>query len=160
MIIIDVETTGFGHNDRIIEVAALETGTGKEWHTLINPQIKVPEFITKLTGITSEMVETAPYFADVSETLRKMIGRQAILGYNVAFDKRFLVKEDPKFNCFAYKDFLKYVRSLGHKTKNNKLSTVAEFFEISIVGAHRALKDVQTVYQLYKRLGYEDPDII
>ena len=68
--VIDVETTG-GHlyDDRITEVAIYVTdGTKliKSFSSLVNPERKITPFVVKLTGITDEMVSTAPTFAATS----------------------------------------------------------------------------------------------
>ncbi|MEM9949310.1 MAG: exonuclease domain-containing protein, partial [Cyanobacteria bacterium P01_D01_bin.36] len=59
--VVDVETTGaLGHNARVIEVsivqASLANGLEHQETHMINPKVKIPEFITKITGITPEMV--------------------------------------------------------------------------------------------------------
>ena len=61
--VIDCETTGLGHSDRIIEIAVvtLEASTLKtvdEFDTLVNPQRDVGK--TDLHGITASMVAGAP----------------------------------------------------------------------------------------------------
>ena len=64
-VIVDIETTGGNVTyDRITEIGIIEvTEEGvKEWSTLINPRTKIPETIQRFTGITNEMVASAPYF--------------------------------------------------------------------------------------------------
>ncbi|MGB7251207.1 MAG: 3'-5' exonuclease, partial [Phormidesmis sp.] len=53
--VVDVETTGaLGHNARVIEVsilkASLSSGLEHQETHLINPRVKIPEFITNITG--------------------------------------------------------------------------------------------------------------
>ncbi|MEO1445815.1 MAG: exonuclease domain-containing protein, partial [Cyanobacteria bacterium J06635_11] len=59
--VVDIETTGaLGHNARVIEVsilhASLANGIEHQETHMINPKVKIPEFITNITGITPEMV--------------------------------------------------------------------------------------------------------
>ena len=60
-IVLDFETTGLdSKNDRIIEIAALKFKKGiikDKFVQLINPEIKIPKFITKITGIKNNMVK-------------------------------------------------------------------------------------------------------
>ena len=63
--LIDVETTGyFPWYDEIIAFAGLKVRNGivvDSFQTLISPNVEIDDFITKLTGITNEMLKTAPY---------------------------------------------------------------------------------------------------
>ena len=72
MVAIDVEATGLNHiEDEVIEVAAVRfRGTQELEHytTLIKPSAEIPFKLSRLTGITNEMVSDAPSFADVDCT--------------------------------------------------------------------------------------------
>ena len=60
-IVLDLETTGLDPaNDKIIEIGAIRFVNGEEEETfeeMINPQMLIPDFITKLTGITDDDVK-------------------------------------------------------------------------------------------------------
>ena len=62
--VVDIETTGLSPEyDSIIEISALKVKDNviiDKFTTLVNPECYICEFITELTGITNEMVETAP----------------------------------------------------------------------------------------------------
>ena len=68
-VVIDVETTGsLKTYNRVIEIGAVKCQGGhviEQWSTLINPQRTIPVSITRLNGITQQMVEDAPVFADI-----------------------------------------------------------------------------------------------
>ncbi len=70
--IVDVETTGGrALRDRVTEIGIIlvdEHGV-REWSTLINPQVRIPPFITQLTGISNDSVAAAPLFADIADEL-------------------------------------------------------------------------------------------
>ena len=94
---IDVETTGLNpSNDRIIEVAAItfrENAILDEYSSLVYPAQEIPAFITKLTGITQDMVEDAPSMFNVRSMLRPKLGDHILVGHNVDFDLSFLREE-------------------------------------------------------------------
>lgn len=51
--------------DRIVEIAAIKVeldGTQKRFHTLINPECLISDRLTRIHGITNEMVADAPCF--------------------------------------------------------------------------------------------------
>ena len=60
----DLETTGLSAaNNKIIEIGAVRIVNGKiedEFCTLVNPGIKIPRKIIKITGINNEMISDAP----------------------------------------------------------------------------------------------------
>ena len=63
--VIDFETTGTspGLGDRATEVAIVITEAGRvvdRYQSLMNAGVRIPAFITQLTGITNAMVEAAP----------------------------------------------------------------------------------------------------
>ena len=64
MVAIDVEATGLNHiEDEVIEVAAVRFRGAQElehYTTLIKPSGDIPFKISRLTGITNEMVSDAP----------------------------------------------------------------------------------------------------
>ena len=74
---IDFETTGLDPNhDKIIEVAAIlfEDGEPKKtFSTLVNPEKKIPSFITSITGISNSMVSRSPKESEIINDLIKII---------------------------------------------------------------------------------------
>ena len=106
MIVLDIETTGFSHRkDKIIEVAAIKISRGKildSFSSVVNPKIPLPSKITQLTGITEREVSSAPTFKEISSDLYNFMRGRRIIGYNVAFDKRFLAASPSGFNYSGF----------------------------------------------------------
>lgn len=69
--IVDVETTGLNaKKDKITEIAILlhdGLKVTERFHSLVNPEIKIPYKITQLTGINNEMVNNAPRFYEIAK---------------------------------------------------------------------------------------------
>lgn len=95
--VVDIESTGsrFGE-DRITEIAIYLTDgeqiTG-EWSSLVNPQIPIPPFITRLTGIDEQMVSEAPRFEDIAPKILELTEGRIFVAHNVTFDYHFLRRE-------------------------------------------------------------------
>lgn len=72
-IIFDTETTGFGKDDRIIEISAIDLDSNVLISELIDPGIPLPAAITELTGITDNMLSGRPCFADIRTRLASVV---------------------------------------------------------------------------------------
>ena len=91
---LDLETTGLSpKNDRILEIGAVKIEEGRETGriaTLIDPQMKIPERIRELTGITQEMVAGQPTPAEAVRAFLDFCGELDLMGHNLIFDYSFL----------------------------------------------------------------------
>ncbi len=94
---IDVETTGLkATSQRIIEVALVRFEDGIEtgrFNKLVNPGRRIPEYISKLTGIRDDDVVDAAPFGDLAEQVVEFLGNDVLVGHNVGFDIGFLDAE-------------------------------------------------------------------
>jgi DNA polymerase-3 subunit epsilon len=85
--LIDIETTGsLKKGQKIIEIAILNIDGDElveEYSTLINPEIRIPYFITNLTGITNEAVEHSPKFYEVAKKIVEMTQDRVFVAHNV-----------------------------------------------------------------------------
>lgn len=98
IVMLDFETTGLSPamGDRITEVAALRIVEGRvvdRYVSLINCQVRIPSFITQLTGISQAMVDAAPCVSRVVPELLDFIGNDTLSAHNASFDEKFLKAE-------------------------------------------------------------------
>lgn len=155
-VIIDTETTGLNVNEeKIIEIAAIKYINHKkvdQCSYLINPGKPINAEITKITGITNDDVESAPYFNEITENLIGFISNFIIIGYNVSFDIKFLVKEFYESNVIFPDNKVYDIYQLARKTirgvENYKLQTLKEHFDIKNE-SHRAMSDCLTTQDVY-----------
>lgn len=157
---IDLETTGLDPNeDEIIEFAAVRVVEGKvadTFSSLANPRRSIPEEITKLTGITNDMLSTAPDVADVLRDFLAFVGNNVVIGHNVSFDVNFLYDscERHSFGPFTndHVDTLRISRKCTEGSKNHKLDTLLKHYDIVNDNAHRALSDALCTQKLYEAM--------
>tara|TARA_R110002072_G_scaffold302354_1_gene484874 strand:- start:51246 stop:51824 length:579 start_codon:yes stop_codon:yes gene_type:complete len=151
----DCETTGFPPIGRLIEISAiLFNDSGKvldEFHAFVFPPVAVPSFITRLTGITSEMLTDAE---SASVVLGKFVGwlnpQATLVAHNALFDVRILVREEPAVIGAISNpiiDSLPIAKTLGC-FPNNKLETIGAYLCPEVSGYHRAAADSQIVIKL------------
>lgn len=171
-VVLDLETTGLSPGiDEIIEVSALkcvDNAVVDSFSTLVCPSDieYVSDFITKLTGITQDMLLGKPCISEVIPDLLNFIGENIVVAHNAHFDINFLYDacEYEKDIIFSndFIDTLRIARRALPELEKHSLSAVAKHFEINTEGTHRALKDceiVQDVYQKLKAIVKMNPEI-
>ena len=154
LVFFDTETTGLNPaTNRIIEITLYSE---EGWYsTLLNPGVPVPEFITGITHISTEMVTNAPTFAEVApEIWRRFEGRTAV-AHNAQFDMRFLLAEFQRAGVVVTNDMyaictLEAERLARGVKKNNTLTECIGRRGLHAKNAHRAEDDVRSLIELDK----------
>ncbi|HXW51469.1 MAG TPA: exonuclease domain-containing protein [Candidatus Acidoferrales bacterium] len=154
--VVDIETTGaVCRRDGITEIAIVNVEQGRivrQWHSLINPAQPIPPFITSLTGITDDMVASAPPIGDVLPAVVDMFGDRVLVGHNVRFDAHFIETElvrhglGPLANVKL--DTLALARRTIAEVPNYKLGTLTRELGIDVERHHRALCDAVATAEL------------
>ena len=160
-VVFDLETTGAKTPPcRVTEIGAYKVQGGKivgEFHTLVNPEMPIPFFITLLTGISDEMVRKAPKFAEVADDFLKFIGDSILVAHNAGFDMRFLNHEISRL----YEEYrlanpslctVQLSRRILPDVHNHKLKTLAEYFSVELVNHHRANEDAFATAKIFINL--------
>ncbi len=159
---VDIETTGANPiSGRIIEIGILKVENNqlvKTYKTLINPQTYIDPFITGLTGITQDVLESAPTFEQIKDEILEILEGSIFVAHNVRFDYGFLRNEYRRFHQnFSLKHFctVKLARLLypGHTRYN--LDTIIERFNITCENRHRAFDDAKVLWEFYQKAAAE-----
>jgi len=157
--VIDFETSGLGpgRGGRATEIAAVLVRGGEivgSFASLMKTGVFVPPFIEALTGISNEMLESAPPAAEVMREVAAFTRGCPMVAHNAGFDKGFWEHElrlaevelDPA-HVFACTVLL--ARRLYPEAPSCKLGELARFHQLPDMGrAHRALADAQTTAHL------------
>lgn len=155
IVALDIETTGLDPNkDEIIEIGCVrfrDRRVDAEWSTLIHPGRRIPPFITRLTGITDQMVLQAPAILDVLPELADFVGDAPILGHNVRFDLSFF-KKHSLFRLNATLDTYEMAAVLLPNAGRYNLSALAQSLGVPYPATHRALDDSRATRGVYLRL--------
>ena len=153
---VDIETTGIRPKwDRIIEIGAVKVRDGKVVDTfseLINPGIYIPERITQLTGISTEMVQGKPGIEEILPGFIEFAEDDFLLGHNVRFDYGFLKQNAINLNLQFDKsglDTLKIARKTLPKEWSKGLENLCRIFGIEDKNHHRAFNDAEVTSKLY-----------
>jgi DNA polymerase III subunit epsilon len=153
---LDLETTGgSASRDRITEIGVIvvrsnesESNTRETWQTLVNPEQRIPPDIQLLTGITNEMVATAPRFAEVAHELLTVLDGAVLVAHNARFDYSFLKAEFTRLGLTFSMPLVCTVRlsrALFPDQESHRLDALIERHNIHIEQRHRAMGDTQAI---------------
>jgi DNA polymerase-3 subunit epsilon len=154
-VVVDIETTGgWAPSDRITEIGAVKLRNHEvvdRWHSLVNPQRSIPPSITRLTGITNEMVRDAPVFADIADSLMTFMCDGIFVAHNVNFDHSFISQEYIRLKRqFRFPKFCTCAGMRRHYPghRSYSLGSLCSIYEISLDNHHRALCDAEAAAKL------------
>lgn len=163
IVMLDFETTGLSPDmgDRITEVAALRIVDGQvaeRFVSLVNCGVRIPPFITSLTGITQAMVDRAPPCREVVPALLEFIGRDALAAHNASFDEKFLWAESRQQHREPEHSHLicsvKLSRRIFPGLPSYKLGDLSRQLGLRFASsAHRAEADAEVAAQVLLRAG-------
>lgn len=163
IVMLDFETTGLSPamGDRITEVAALRIVDGQikeRYVSLVNCQVRIPAFITELTGISQAMVERAPCVSTVVPELLDFIGGDALSAHNASFDEKFLKAEAARLDLAPRHEglvcSLKLSRRVFPGLSSYKLGLLSGQLGIAFrSAAHRAESDAEVAAQVLIHIG-------
>jgi DNA polymerase-3 subunit epsilon len=162
----DLETTGINiATDRIVEISILKVfpNGNKESHTWrVNPEMKIPEVVTAIHGITDEMVLNEPTFKELANKVYTLIKDCDLGGFNSnRFDIPLLAEELLRADIdFDMKKSLSVdVQTIFHKMEKRTLEAAYKFYcNESLDNAHSAAADTNATYEVLKAQldKYED----
>ena len=163
IVMIDFETTGLSPamGDRVTEVAALRIVDGRvteRYVSLINCQVRIPSFISQLTGISQAMVDAAPPVSKVVPELLDFIGGDALSAHNASFDEKFLKAEAARLDLSPRHEglvcSLKLSRRVFPGLTSYKLGLLSGQLGIRFrSAAHRAESDAEVAAEVLIHIG-------
>ncbi|MBN1926231.1 MAG: 3'-5' exonuclease [Prolixibacteraceae bacterium] len=151
----DIETTGGNYrNGKITEIAIYIFNGEKVTDslvTLVNPECPIPWQITRITGISDEMVANAPKFYEIARKVVEITANKVFVAHNVNFDYNFIRKE---FNDLGYTYQRKKICTVELSRKyipgerSYSLGNICARLGIDIDGRHRAGGDAMATVKL------------
>jgi DNA polymerase III subunit epsilon len=169
LVFVDLETTGGNAaHHRIIEIGIVRLRAGvliEEWSTLVNPGCVIPPYIESFTGISNDMVGSAPRFADIGrvvlDKLKPAASAPVFVAHNARFDYGFLRAEFRRAHlpfCAPVLCTVKLSRRLFPGELRHNLDAVMERHGLACSARHRALGDAQVIRDFWITLCREVPE--
>ncbi|MFF7974829.1 DEDDh family exonuclease [Streptomyces sp. NPDC007905] len=154
--VVDVETTGLARDDRIISAAVYRLDARGEvedhWYTLVNPE-RDPGPVW-IHGLTSEVLDGAPLFADVAEEFAARLDGRVLVAHNAVFDWQMIAREYARARREApVRQRLCTIalsKELALPLPNFKLESLAAHFGVVQQRAHHALDDARVLSEAFR----------
>jgi len=164
--IVDIETTGGSPlNHRVLEIGIVLVEDGQivsSFQSLVNPEMFIPYNVILIHGITNELVESAPTFAEIASDIEEMTHDAVFVAHSVAFDFGFIKAEFARIGKIYDRKRLCTVRlskRLLPGLKSHSLASLCQFYKIKNQRAHRALEDAEATtrifFELTQVVGFE-----
>jgi len=163
--VVDIESNGGPfRQENIIEIAIYRYDGHEivdQFISLVNPESEISSFVQKLTGITTNMVKTAPKFQEIAKRIVEITQGSTLVGHNIEFDYRMLRQS---FKRLGYDfeintlDTIPLAKKLIPDEKSYSLSKLCKSIGIPLTEAHRASGDARATLDLFKLLVIKDKD--
>ncbi|MCX8130093.1 MAG: PolC-type DNA polymerase III [Clostridia bacterium] len=155
-VVLDLETTGLNADkDRITEIGAVKIKNGvivDRFSSFVNPEIPIPSYIVKLTGITNEMVQEAPAIEPVLLEFLEFINGTTLVAHNATFDLGFLkhyAKTIGEHINNPVIDTLQLCRNMFPELSKYRLNIIAKHLGIRLENHHRAVDDSRATAEIF-----------
>ena len=152
----DLETTGVNvSTDRIVEISILKvfpTGNKESKTWLVNPEIPIPLEVSKIHGLTDDMVREEPSFKVIAPDVKSMINNCDLAGFNSdKFDIPLLAEELLRSKLdFSLENISTIdVQNIFHKMEQRTLSAAYQFYcGKSLENAHSSKADTLATFEV------------
>lgn len=150
---LDTETTGLDRDAEIVEIAVVDAHGEILLQTFVKPSRPIPASASAIHGISNDMVQGAPSWPVLWQSLRGLLNGRPLGLYNADFDLRMMQQSmtvyrlpwRETFNAIdvmkVYSDFRGEWDPYRRGKKIFKLEEAGKFFKIPLPNAHRAAAD-------------------
>ncbi|MBE0448060.1 MAG: GIY-YIG nuclease family protein [Actinobacteria bacterium] len=157
---VDLETTGLDHRtERIIEIGAVRMVGDHPIETfeqLINPNRLIPSKITRLTGITNDMVCGTPDIEVALPAFADFVKDSILIIHSAPFDISFLNRAARNIGQKSFRNDFFDTKLIAQKLRPRigfyGLANLAEYFGVSHRPCHRALPDAIATAEIFTHL--------
>ena len=154
---IDFETATYERNSACsVGIVTVDGGlVTNEYYSLIKPPgLKFNDQNIQIHGITPEMVEDAPTFAEIWPQVRPLLEQRVIFAHNATFDMGVLKGSLEYYHLqlprLWYACSLALSRKVWPQLASHKLNNIAEFLHVELKH-HNAIQDALACAQIVLR---------
>lgn len=167
----DTETTGCtAATGRMVEIGAVRfRRDGAEidrFQTLINPLCMIPWTVTRIHGITDEMVRDCPTESGILPAFLSFLGEPSttiLLAHNAGFDMAFVGNALGRCGIappqHSILDTVRLSRRRAPELPSHSLRSIVRSFGLGTTTDHRGLSDSVHLMQIFQRLVARPPAV-
>ena len=156
-VVFDIETTGLSkEKEAITEIGAVKVENKiitERFSTFVNPKRPISKEITRLTGITDDMVADAPTIEEALPQFLTFCKDAVLVAHNAGFDTGFIRIAAERAGLGEQEhtvvDTLELSRSLLPELSKHKLDIVCKHLGVSLEGHHRAVNDAEATAEVF-----------
>jgi DNA polymerase III epsilon subunit family exonuclease len=160
IVALDLEATnGNPKTEDIIEIGAVKLSSAgrEEFQSFVKPDRPLMPFVSKLTGITLDMLQDAPRAETALEEFRTFLGDATLVVQNAGFDIALLTREFGKLSYKLHNQVVDTVNlaqaALPGKRKRG-LDTLGRLYNVPQGKRHRALDDAKITLAIAENLYF------
>lgn len=115
----------------------------------------IPDYITDLTGITNDLLLSAPNAEDILPKLKDFIGDNILIGHNIGFDVNFLYDSFQELGINLTNDHVNTMRiskKLFPELEHHRLRDIVDHLKIQTDNFHRAESDALTTIKCFESM--------
>lgn len=155
--VVDVETSGLSPAvHRVLQIAvtqlAPDGSVESAWSTLVDPGCDPGP--VHIHGLTRERLAGAPQFADIAQTIARLVRSRILVAHNAQFDWRFLSAEATRASVSLDVDSrlctMALTRRLDLPVPNLRLESVAAYWGVTQIRAHDAVDDTRVLVDVLR----------
>lgn len=130
--VVDLEGTGAQHRDKegVVDIAVVLIRNGSVgteiYRRLLDPEIEIPLFVSRIHGIYDKDVKGRPVFTDIIQELEELIFSRFLVAHNAAVERRVLSLKMPDYKPGITFDTLKMARALYGASERHGLDEVVQ----------------------------------
>lgn len=166
LVVFDFETTGLDtRNDRIIEIGAVKFEGRREvarFSQLVDPRRPISDDITRVTGITNDMLVGQPTIDEVLPAFHDILRGCVGVAHNAEFDTRMLVSESARLGIqcdYFVLCTLRMARELV-KIERRNLDALAQHYGLAFESRHRSIGDILVTAGVLWNMLDENPRLV
>ena len=148
--------------DEIVRISAIRVENEKEidaFTSLVKPDNRIPQEVSKIIGITDDMVSDSPSIEEILPKLMKFIRHTVLVGYNISFDLKFLNRASKRyFDKYIgnnYNDVPELAKEFLTDMKSFRPENMAAHFGIEIEAFPQGLSECRMTKSLYENICRE-----
>ena len=160
-VVFDLETTGLSAvRNRICEIGAVRVRAlepVESFQSLVNPGVRLPDTIARITGLRDEELRRAPALSTVLDGFLAFAGDALLVAHNARFDHRFLERQLILRHGHRLSEVPLCTAALARcllesRVRRVSLASLAYFFGVSVRPCHRALPDAEATAEVLVHL--------